>query len=253
MFSTSFECMSGFCSQPLALVLPFSDGLKRGKKNKTAQKKDLFLESHGNGDSNPSSQVSWKDSQCCVAGEGPRYVTGGKQLPLGAETREARQRAEPFRGSLESSAVLKRRRENGEPTTTPGEKNQDSAPSSAQSAPTLREQDVLFTWSHQPPPDTDHLWPEEHTAFAKADMSLPGLMKGSFLGRGFFFSLPLITDYFIFSIAPATSSPQCQKARRGNLLPGFPAVGSPPATVSLPHSRAFPQLDGSLLPHRDPS
>ena len=37
MFPTSFECMSGFCSQPLALALHFPDGLKRGeKKRKTS-------------------------------------------------------------------------------------------------------------------------------------------------------------------------------------------------------------------------
>lgn len=53
MFSTSFECTSGYCSQPLALVLSFSDGLKhRGRE------KDLFLESHRKKDSNPSPQVS---------------------------------------------------------------------------------------------------------------------------------------------------------------------------------------------------
>lgn len=34
MFSTSSGCMSGFRSQPLALVLPFSDGLKRRKQKK---------------------------------------------------------------------------------------------------------------------------------------------------------------------------------------------------------------------------
>lgn len=127
--------------------------------------------------------------------------------------------------------------------------NQDLAPHSAQCSdpPENKESSSLAATSSR---DTHYLWPEKHTALTMADTSLPRLMKGSF--SGCFLANHILFYLFYYTSCSQPTMPKPKGMSRKSVA-WFPSSGSPPASVSLPHPHAFPQLARSLLPHRRPS
>lgn len=144
--------------------------------------KDFYPESPRNVDSNPSSQVS-----------GRTFTTAWPERDSETSHNPKCSHSSGDQGSRAESKVLlrvpgeqhhgcsKRGRENREP----GIKKQENQKASTHLHTeffNLPEQGIPFICWLEPPPGSGSLRSEEHTKYIKAEMNLPRLMQGSFLG-----------------------------------------------------------------------